>query len=98
MALTHSLLAPGELLQKIGANAREARLAQNLSRKSLALMTGVSESTIKRFESTGQITLDALVLIATALGATRQLAELFKHERPISLEEIKQTGRTRGRQ
>ena len=97
MALTHSLLAPGELAQKIGANAREARLAQNLSRKSLAQMAGVSESTIKRFESNGQIT-DALVLIATALGATRQLAELFKHERPVSLEEIKQAGRTRGRQ
>ncbi|WP_271408055.1 helix-turn-helix domain-containing protein [Pseudomonas sp. Q1-7] len=98
MALTHSLLAPGELAQKIGANAREARLAQNLSRKSLAQMAGVSESTIKRFESKGQVTLDALVLIATALGATRQLAELFKHEHPVSLEEIKQVGRTRGRQ
>ncbi|MCY1537303.1 helix-turn-helix protein [compost metagenome] len=98
MALTHSLLAPGELTQKIGANAREARLAQNLSRKSLAQMAGVSESTIKRFESNGQVTLDALVLIATALGATRQLAELFKHEHPVSLEEIKQVGRTRGRQ
>lgn len=97
MALTHSLLAPGELTQKIGANAREARLSQNLSRKFLALMAGVSESTIKRFESNGQITLEALVLIATALGATRQLAELFMQERPISLEAIKQVERTRGR-
>ncbi|EMM3099260.1 MULTISPECIES: helix-turn-helix domain-containing protein [Pseudomonadaceae] len=97
MALTHSLLAPGELAQKVGANAREARLAQNLSRKSLAKMAGISESTIKRFESNGQITLDALILIATALSATRQIAELFKHEQPVSLEEIKQTGRTRGR-
>ncbi|WP_418936387.1 hypothetical protein [Metapseudomonas furukawaii] len=35
-------------------------------------MAGVSESTIKRFESNGQITLDALVLVATAHGATRQ--------------------------
>lgn len=98
MALTHSLLAPGELAKKIGANAREARLAQNLSRKSLAVMAGVSESTIKRFESNGQITLDGLVLIATALGATRKLTELFTHEQPISLKEIKQAGRSRGRQ
>ncbi len=98
MALTHSLLAPGELAQQVGAHAREARLAQNLSRKSLAVMAGVSESTIKRFESNGQITLEGLVLIATALGATRQIAELFTHEHPISLKEIKQTGRSRGRQ
>ncbi|MEA2119678.1 helix-turn-helix transcriptional regulator [Halovibrio sp. HP20-50] len=97
MALTHSLLAPGELAQQVGANAREMRLAKNLSRKTLAQMAGVSESTIKRFESHGQITLDGLVLIATALGATFQIAELFKHDHPISLEEIKRTGRTRGR-
>lgn len=55
----------------------------------LAKMAGISEWTIKRFEPNGQITLEALVLIATALGATRQIAELFKHERPVSLEEIK---------
>ncbi|WP_018918996.1 helix-turn-helix domain-containing protein [Vreelandella zhanjiangensis] len=97
MALTHSLLAPGELSQQVGANAREARLAKNLSRKTLAQMTGISESTIKRFESSGQITLDSLVLIATALGTTRQIAVLFKHEHPISLDEIKQAGRARGR-
>lgn len=98
MALTHSLLAPGELTQQIGVNARKARLAQNLSRKSLAQMAGVSESTIKRFETNGQITLDGLVLIATALGVTRPLTELFKHEQPLSLDEIKQAERTRGRQ
>nr|WP_290982988.1 helix-turn-helix transcriptional regulator [Halomonas sp.] len=78
------MLAPGELSQQVGANARAARLAKNLSRKTLAQMTGISESTIKRFESTGQITLDSLVLIATALGTTRQIAELFEYEHAIS--------------
>ncbi|WP_237673920.1 helix-turn-helix domain-containing protein [Vreelandella profundi] len=97
MALTHALFSPGELAQRIGANAQEARLAQNLSRKTLAHMAGVSESTIKRFESNGQITLEGLVLIATALGTTRQFAELFKLEQPVSIEEIKRQGRTRGR-
>ncbi|RAA00521.1 MULTISPECIES: helix-turn-helix domain-containing protein [Pseudomonadaceae] len=98
MIQIHSLLTSGELPQKIDTNAREMRLAKNLSRKSLAKRTGISESTIKRFESNGQVSLDALALIATALAAKRQIAELFKHERPVSLEEIKQTGRTRGRQ
>lgn len=97
MALTHSLLAPGELAQKIGENAREARLAQNLSRKSLAQIAGISESTIKRFETKGQITLDALVLIATALGVTHQFIGLFSYERPRTLEELKQPERIRGR-
>lgn len=97
MALTHSLLSPGEIALKIGANARAARLAQNLSRKTLAEMSGVSESTIKRFESTGQITLDALVLIATTLGHTHQLVELFSVESPVSILQLKHASRSRGR-
>lgn len=97
MALTHVLFSPGELAQQIGENARALRLAQNLSRKTLAERSGVSESTIKRFETTGQISLDALVLLASALGVAHQLRELFTQAQPASLNELKQTGRQRGR-
>jgi len=97
MALTHTLFSPGEQLQQIGANARELRLAQNLTRKTLAERAGVSDSTIKRFETTGQISLDALMLLASALGVAHQLAGLFQHAHPVSLDELKKTGRRRGR-
>lgn len=97
MALTHSLLSPGEITLRVGSNARAARLAQNLSRKTLSQMSGVSESTIKRFESSGQVTLDALVLMANALGCTQQLVELFAQEAPMSISDIKQGMRSRGR-
>lgn len=97
MALTHALFSPGEQLQQIGENARDLRLAQNLSRKSLAERSGVSESTIKRFETSGQISLDALLLIASALGVAQHVAGLFRQVQPASLEELKQTGRVRGR-
>lgn len=97
MALTHSLLSPGEIALRVGANARATRLGKNLSRKTLAQMSGVSESTIKRFESSGQVTLDALVLLANALGTTQQLVELFSQGSPASLDEIRQAGRSRGR-
>jgi DNA-binding XRE family transcriptional regulator len=49
MALTHTLFSPGELQQRIGESARELRLAQNLSRKTLAERAGVSESTHQAF-------------------------------------------------
>lgn len=97
MALTHALFSPGELLQQIGENARELRLAQNLSRKTLGERAGVSESTIKRFETTGQITLDALVLLASSLGVAQQLSGLFTQAQPVSLDELKKSGRIRGR-
>lgn len=97
MALTHTLFAPGELVRQVGENARALRLSQNLSRRTLAERAGVSESTIKRFELTGQITLDALVLLASALGATQQLLALFTQPQPASLDELKQGQRLRGR-
>jgi transcriptional regulator with XRE-family HTH domain len=97
MALTHTLFSPGELAHQIGEIARELRLAQNLSRKTLAELAGVSESTIKRFETTGQITLDALVLLASSLGVAQQLPGLFTQAQPVSLAELKQSGRVRGR-
>jgi transcriptional regulator with XRE-family HTH domain len=45
-----------ELLQ-IGQKFKEIRLALNMKRLTLALKSGVSESTIKRFESSGEISL-----------------------------------------
>ena len=97
MALTHTLFSPGELALQVGENARALRLAQNLSRKTLAERAGVSESTIKRFETTGQITLDALVLLASSLGVAQKLSGLFTQAQPVSLDELKQSGRVRGR-
>ena len=98
MALTHVLFSPGEQLQQIGEHARALRVAQNLSRKTLAERSGVSASTIKRFETSGQISLDALLLIASTLGVAQQVTGLFRHAQPVSLDELKQTGRVRGRQ
>lgn len=68
------------MAQQVGENARALRLAQNLSRKTLAERAGVSESTIKRFETTGQITLEALVLLASSLGGMLLMDRFFLRE------------------
>ena len=97
MALTHALYTPGELAQQIADNAKTLRLAQDLSRKSLAERSGVPESSIKRFESTGQISLGSLVLLASVLGVAHQLPGLFRVEQPATLDELKRGSRVRGR-
>ncbi|MGQ7816789.1 helix-turn-helix domain-containing protein [Metapseudomonas furukawaii] len=68
------------MAQQVGENARALRLAQNLSRKTLAERAGVSDSTIKRFETTGQITLEALVLLASSLGGMLLMDRFFLRE------------------
>ncbi|MEI8346137.1 MAG: helix-turn-helix transcriptional regulator [Pseudomonadota bacterium] len=59
---------PKEDLKKIGKKFKEMRLAQNLKRQTLALRSGVSESSLKRFELTGEISLKSLVKISHVLN------------------------------
>ena len=97
MALTHILYSPGELALQIAGNAKRLRLSKNLSRRTLSQRSGVAESNIKRFETTGKVSLDALLLIAMSLGVGAQMADLFSAPPPISLQELKSQTRLRGR-
>ncbi|MGY4490740.1 helix-turn-helix domain-containing protein [Pseudomonas sp. TE3610] len=96
MALLHLLATPAEIARNVGANVKQLRLAKNLSRKSLAERAGVSESSIKRLEVNGSISLEALILVALALDEVGQVAGLFKAVPPRSLAELKSAGRQRG--
>ncbi len=96
MALLHLLATPAEIARNVGANVKQLRLAKNLSRKSLAERAGVSESSIKRLEVNGSISLEALILVALALDEVGQVAGLFNAMPPRSLEELKNAGRKRG--
>lgn len=96
MTLTHLLYSPAEIIQEIGKNAQALRLSKNLSRKTLADKSGVPASTIKRFELTGGVSLEAMVLLATALGELDQIASIFKSSQPNTLEELKNAKRQRG--
>ena len=97
MALTHILYAPGEIALQIAGNAKALRLSKNLSRRALAAQSGVAESTLKRFETTGKVSLDALLLIAMSLGVGELMANLFSAPPPLSLQELKSHTRLRGR-
>ncbi|WP_415758819.1 helix-turn-helix domain-containing protein [Pseudomonas sp. LT1P18] len=98
MALTHILYSPGEVALQIAGNAKRLRLSKNLSRRTLAQKSGVPESNIKRFETTGKISLDGLLLIAICLGAEEPLTNLFASAQSLTLEQLKNYERARGRQ
>ncbi|MCP1419580.1 transcriptional regulator with XRE-family HTH domain [Pseudomonas laurylsulfativorans] len=96
MSFMHLLHSPAEIARNVGENAKTLRLSKNLSRKTLAEKSGVSESTIKRFEMTGVVTLEALILMATALDELTWVTRLFKPEHPKSVDELKNAKRKRG--
>lgn len=90
------LLLPSQLKKQIAQQAQQKRLEKNLSRKSLAERSGVPESTIKRFETTGNISLNALLELAWVLDSLQDFSQLFLTQSPSSLFQ-KATARQRGR-
>ncbi len=51
----------------ISARTKARRLALNLTQKGLAIRSGVSFGTLKKFERTGQIALPSFIRLAIAL-------------------------------
>ena len=86
-----------EILQGIGVRAKTARLRENMSRKTLAEKAGVAEASLKRFETTGHISLSSLVQLLTALDRLSELDELLAEQAPLSIRELYDTKRQRGR-
>ena len=79
-----------EVEQQIAHNTRQLRLSQNMSRKSLAMHSGVSLGSIQRFEQHGKVSLENLLKIAHALSALPQFHQLMSLPEPKSIKELEQ--------
>ena len=66
-----------ELDQKLAQRVRNIRKRRSISQEKLASMSGVSYGSIKRFETSGQISLISLTKIAIALDMADELRNLF---------------------
>ena len=67
-----------ELDQKLAQRVRNIRKRRSIYKEKLASMSGVSYGSIKRFETSGQISLISLTKIAMALDIADELRNLFK--------------------
>ena len=67
-----------ELDKKIADRVRLIRKRRSISQEKLASISGVSYGSIKRFETSGQISLISLTKIAMALDIADELRNLFK--------------------
>ena len=66
-----------ELDQKLAQRVRNIRKRRSISQEKLASMSGVSYGSIKRFETSGQISLISLTKIAMVLDIADELRNLF---------------------
>lgn len=84
--LAVSLKIPADIRQDMAAKAKECRLGLNISQKELAERSGVSLGSVKRFESSGQVSLSSLLEIALVLGRLGDFEALFaSRDQPASL-------------
>lgn len=77
-----------EINNEVASNVQKLRKRKKISQKELAERTGVSLGSIKRFEQTGEISLQSLTKIAIALRAEDELESLFTSANFESIEEI----------
>ena len=93
--------SPHEMAGEIAKRAKDKRLRLNLSQQTLSEKSGVSYGTLKKFERTGQISLESLLKIALALDELENFEYLFTKgpdELPASIDELlMDKSRKRGR-
>ena len=86
----------------IAGKARTKRLSQNLSQQTLSIKSGVSYGVLKKFERTGQISLQSLLKLAIVLDSLHDFKQVFnldEHKNLLSLDQMLKEGtRKRGRQ
>lgn len=79
---------PVEIEKIISSRIRAIRRRRKISQRKLSELSGVSLGSVKRFESTGEISLISLIKIAIALDIEKELENLFAEVPPQSIEEI----------
>ena len=82
-----------EMNMELAQRVRNIRKRRGISQERLSQMSGVSYGSIKRFETTGQISLLHLTRIAMALDLTSEIKELFTQVAYRSIEEVIHEGK-----
>ena len=101
--LSIELKTSADARKDLASRFRARRLSMNLTQEGLAARSGVTWSSLKRFEHTGLVSLDALLKLAMVLGCLRDFDQVCVHDgsglASKSLDEIlrEPKARTKGR-
>jgi transcriptional regulator with XRE-family HTH domain len=89
---------PVSIIQDVAQKVKARRLDLNLTQKVIAKRAGLSYSTYRKFESSGEISLKGLVMIAFVLDSVDEFAKLFTVPKYSSIDELLQEGTNKKRQ
>lgn len=83
-----ALHTPEDVARQLADRIKALRLSRNWKRLTLAERSGVSEASVKRFERTGQISLENLLKLAFTLDRLEELTALFAPAPAASIQEL----------
>lgn len=82
------LKSPNQINKDLATRIRTRRKEAKISQAQLSLRSDVSLGSIKRFESSGEISLTSLIKIAFALGLENDFDTLFTKKGYASIQEV----------
>lgn len=77
-----------EIMYDLALRVKNIRKRRSITQQQLSYMSGVSYGSIKRFETSGEISLYSLVRITRALDIVDEIDNLFTQVEYKSIEEI----------
>jgi transcriptional regulator with XRE-family HTH domain len=84
-----SLKTPEEISKDLSERLKDLRLLKKWKRSTLAKRSGVTESSLRRFEQTGKISLNNFLKLMHALGRLDESESLLMPPMATSLKELK---------
>ena len=93
----YPLQTPERAAVGLAARARELRLARGWRQVTLAERSGVSLASLRRFETSGRVSLANLLKLAFALGRLDDFEGVFEPPRASSLAELEAAEETPAR-
>lgn len=83
-----SMTSPAEVIGELSERMKRRRIDAGLTQKELAARAGVSYGSLRLFEETGKISLEALVKIAFVLEAEAEFGHLFPPSPPKTINDV----------
>ncbi len=79
---------PSDVLLELAQKAKKLRKSKKMSQADLSKRANLSLGSLKRFEQTGQISLESLLKISFILGRLEEFDLLFKRDEMEEIEKL----------
>jgi transcriptional regulator with XRE-family HTH domain len=79
---------PSDMLLELAQKAKKLRKSKKMSQADLSKRANLSLGSLKRFEQTGQISLESLLKISFILGRLEEFDLLFKWDEMEEIEKL----------